>query len=164
MLAAQDFGQVSSTPTYAETIEWIRGRTTSEELDAIGIRIRRTFVTENCRVELKRYGGALPLISGSFNLKDIAYLDVADRPVGTLWTGVFLIFRARNGEATIRRGDLVPATGQLAERASSSFEWHLGSSPAGRSPVELRELGSRLRNAFSHAIELCGGALLKEPF
>ncbi|OFW35033.1 MAG: hypothetical protein A3F70_18145 [Acidobacteria bacterium RIFCSPLOWO2_12_FULL_67_14] len=160
---AQDSSQPASTATYAETIDWIKSRIAGEESDSTGIRILRTIEVEGCRVDLRRYAGRLPLVSGVFNLKDIAYIDLVDQPVGTLWTGVFLVFKTSNGEARISSGRVSSDSGQLVQRQSPLFEWHLGSVHPGDTS-DLRELGNRLHDAFGHAITLCGGALKKEPF
>lgn len=156
--------QSQPTVTLPETLEWIRSRIADENTDTPGVRVRTTFEADGCRVSLRKDGGALTLLTGAFHLKDIAYLDVVDRPVGTLWTGTFLVFKTADGGAGIRRGDLLGSGGRLTQRDTSSFEWHLGSVRVGGSSKELRDLGDRLVNAFANAVQLCGGTVRKSPF
>jgi hypothetical protein len=157
------FVYAQAQPSLAETFDWIKSKIDGEDIDT-GIHVSRIFQANGCRVSLQKFGGAVPLGSGQFNLEDIAYVDVEDRPVGSLWTGTFLVFRTSNGAAKITRGDLVFREGRLAERPSTSFDWHLGSVRAGSPTTELRELGGRLRTAFAHAVKLCGGSMKAEPF
>jgi hypothetical protein len=156
--------QSTSNATLQETLVWIRSKIAGERIDAVGLRIQTDFGADSCQVYFKKYGGALPLASGKFLLSDIGSVDVKDQPVGATWTGTFLVFHTADGSNHITRGDQTLRQANLAERSSSTFEWHLGSVARGGSTKDLRELGDRLRNAFVHAIGLCGGRIAKEPF
>src|SRR5262249_23753987 len=54
------------------------------------------FQCSSCR----SYGLRFPWTAASLPLKDIGYIDVTTQPVGTVWTGVYLVFRT-SGPARI---------------------------------------------------------------
>lgn len=162
--SSQAPSQGASSARFAETIEWIKSKIDGERTDNVGIHITTRLSADGCRVSFSKVGGTLTLQVGRFFLKDIAYIDVADQPVGTRWMGAFLVFRTADSKALITEGGQSLGQGGLVERPTTSFRWHLGSVPVGTSTAELRELGTRLRNAFVHAVELCGGTIKKEPF
>jgi len=164
VLAAREQDQAGGAVTLTETTDWIKSRIDGESTDTSGVHLRTGFWADGCRASFRKDGGSLTLSTGVFNLKDIAYVDVIDRPIGTLWTSTFLVFKSANGQALIMRGDLSLERGRPVERPASSFDWHLGSVRAGISTTDLRELGGRLRAAFAHAVQLGGGAVKKEPF
>lgn len=163
-VSVQEAKQTESGPSLTETLEWIRSRIDADWTDTTGVKLRTRFRGEGCRASFRKDGGTLTLSTAAFNLKDIGYLAVLDRPVGTLWTGTFLVFKTATGQSGIARGELSAADGRLSERSAASFDWHLGSVPIRSSAADLHEIGNRLRNAFTRAVELCGGAIKKEPF
>lgn len=155
----------------AETLDWIRERLTTETRPA-GIRVKTEFGAEGCKVSFVKTSDAiprvskepLPLLVGVSLLNEIAYIDVVDEPVGVQWMGTSLVFRTANGQARLSVSDLDLKAGRLVDRTASSFKWHLGSVPATVSTAENRQVATRLRAAFVHAVELCGGSIKKEPF
>jgi hypothetical protein len=156
-----------STPTLTETLEWLRVRMTDERTDNVGLHIRTAFEAEGCRVRLSKTVGAVLIHTASFSLPDIGSVDVVEGSHGTevRWTDTYLKFRAVKGEARITQGEVASlADPGLHLRPTPALSWHLGAVPSGSSTAENRELGMRLRKAFVHAVELCGGAITKEPF
>jgi hypothetical protein len=160
-------GSESQTPAapkskLGDTLESIRLRIDDDSIDSLGIHKRSTFVANGCTVSFRDDGGSVTLLAGTFDLKDISFIDVVDRPVGTVWTGTFLVFKTGEARPTITKSEWSVTDNQLHPRMTSSFDWQLGAVHAGASTKDLQDRGLKLSTLFGDAIGLCGG-IVRNP-
>jgi hypothetical protein len=144
-----------------DTLESIRLRIDDERTDNLGVHQRMTFAANGCAVTFRHEGGSVMLSAGSFDLKDISFIDVVDRPVGTQFTGTFLVFKTAEASQTIAVNEWSITDDHLHPRMASSFNWWLGSVPAdaSASAKDQHDRGLKLASLFSDAIGLCGGTV-----
>lgn len=153
------------SPSLDETLQWVKSRLDDDHVDLTGIRLVTSFAYQGCDVTLLKTGGRATLIRAAFNLKSLSYLRVRTDPRGSNTVGTSLVFQT-DGTRSIQV--IEPAQAQMAglkptTQLESQLPWQIGAVAAGTDNSYV-ELGQRLINALSHAVDLCGGKIRKEPF
>lgn len=155
----------SPSASLEETLQWVKSYLDDDRIDLTGIRIIKSFAYQGCDVTLQETAGRATLVRADFNLKSLSYLRLRTEPRGSNTIGTSLVFQT-DGARSIREID--PAQAQVAgltptTQLESQLPWQIGYVKIG-ADNPYTQLGQRLINALSHAVELCGGKIRKEPF